>query len=164
MGGNGVFSCTMKNIIGSLLLGLLVISGGMLYGVEGDTKGYEDLGYVEWAALRYDYVQEVEALEKEIPDLRAAGMNDESIAKLLHEKRRDIGKKFKEKTKPSLREKIFERNVTKYGDKWGPTIEYLRGQGKSWDEIIESSYHPEGTDIIENRVSYGLGWLLSWFR
>jgi len=28
------------------------------------------------------------------------------------------------------------------GDKWGPTWQYLRKRGKSWDEIIEKASKP----------------------
>ncbi len=34
---------------------------------------------------------------------------------------------------------IHDRTVAVYGDPLGPTIEFLREQGKSWDEIIDGA-------------------------
>ena len=42
---------------------------------------------------------------------------------------------------------IYERNLNKYGDKLGPSIEYLRSKGNSWEDIIESAYRPGGEDL-----------------
>ncbi|MDN5205233.1 hypothetical protein QQ008_27870 [Fulvivirgaceae bacterium BMA10] len=41
-----------------------------------------------------------------------------------------------------MREKIYARNLEKYGDRLGSTIDWLRKQGKTWDEIIESASKP----------------------
>ena len=62
--------------------------------------------------------------------------------------RRDIGTKYKSKTPPEFLEKIYERNLRDYRDKLGPTIEELRKQGKTWEEIIESSSRPGGKDLV----------------
>ena len=37
--------------------------------------------------------------------------------------------------------------MEKYGDKLGPTIEYLRAQGKTWEQIIESATRAGGKDL-----------------
>jgi hypothetical protein len=42
---------------------------------------------------------------------------------------------------------IYARNVQKYGDKLGPTIDWLRSKGKSWDQIIESATRTGGKDL-----------------
>jgi hypothetical protein len=34
-----------------------------------------------------------------------------------------------------------------HGDPLGPTIDWLRAQGKSWEEIIESAMRPGGADL-----------------
>ncbi len=39
------------------------------------------------------------------------------------------------------------RNVAKYGDPWGPSVDWLRSQGKSWEDIIESSLRAGGRDL-----------------
>jgi hypothetical protein len=51
-------------------------------------------------------------------------------------------------SRPShLRTQIFERNLERYGDPLGPSIEWLRTQGKSWDDIIESALRTGGEDL-----------------
>lgn len=34
-----------------------------------------------------------------------------------------------------------------YGNPLGPTIEQLRAQGKTWEQIIESATRPGGEDL-----------------
>jgi hypothetical protein len=50
-------------------------------------------------------------------------------------------------TPPEMLSKIYERNLAKYGDKLGPSIEWLRARGKSWDDIIESAVRTGGKDL-----------------
>jgi hypothetical protein len=59
-------------------------------------------------------------------------------------RRREIGEQFKDLTAEPLRTQIFERNLERYGDPLGPSIEWLRTQGKSWDDIIESALRTGG--------------------
>jgi len=61
--------------------------------------------------------------------------------------RRDLGIKYKHLTPPDLLATIYRRNLIKYGDQLGPTIDYLRRQGKSWEDIIESASRPGGADL-----------------
>lgn len=42
---------------------------------------------------------------------------------------------------------IYHRNTQKYGDKLGPTVDWLREYGMSWDDIIESSTRTGGKDL-----------------
>jgi hypothetical protein len=37
--------------------------------------------------------------------------------------------------------------MNKYGDKVGPTIEWYRKAGRSWDQIIETASKPGGGDL-----------------
>lgn len=71
--------------------------------------------------------------------MRKAGASSESIAKALHAERRALGVEFKNLTPPDMLQKIYSRNIEKYGDKLGPSIDYLRGKGKTWENIIESA-------------------------
>jgi hypothetical protein len=50
-------------------------------------------------------------------------------------------------TPPEVLKTIYERNLAKYGDKLGPTIEWLRAHGKSWNEIIDSAVRVGGKDL-----------------
>jgi len=97
--------------------------------------------------LRQAYIQEVRTLKDTAAQLRAAGRTPEEIARTLHQMRRDLGIKYKHLTPPELLATIYQRNLTKYGDQLDPTIDYLRRQGKSWKEIIESASRPGGADL-----------------
>lgn len=108
-------------------------------------------------ALRHLYVKEVRALKSiylSAIDLNSLDETNPKDAELLeqfairmNEERRRIGVKYKNATPQTMLDQIYKRNLKKYGDKLGPTISYLRNvQGKSWREIIESSYTPGGRD------------------
>jgi RHS repeat-associated protein len=97
--------------------------------------------------LRQQYEDTVRAMGDRIPALREAGMTPEQIARLLHAERRALGIDFKNLTDPNLLERIHARNLEKYGDAFGPTIEWLRARGKTWEQIIESSTRPGGKDL-----------------
>ncbi|WP_143961161.1 RHS repeat domain-containing protein [Litoribacter populi] len=97
--------------------------------------------------LRAAYVSEVEGLKSQAHNLKAAGNSSEQIAKTLHSLRRDIGVRYKSLTPEDLLQQIYQRNQKKYGDKLGPSIDYLRQQGKSWDDIIDSATRPGGKDL-----------------
>ncbi len=99
-------------------------------------------------SLRRDYEKEVRNLEKLERQMKRQGKTNEEIARELSRKRREIGEKYKELTPKGIRDKIFERNREKYGDKLGPSIDDLRNQGKTWEEIIESSKRPGGGDLF----------------
>ena len=97
--------------------------------------------------LRQQYVDAVTGLANKVPQMRRAGMSSEQIARALHAERRALGVKYKDITDPKLLQQIYQRILKKYGDKLGPSIEWLRKQGKSWDDIIESASRPGGADL-----------------
>ncbi len=98
-------------------------------------------------ALRQQYVNEVKALSKKAENMRKAGLPSEKIARTLHADRRALGVKYKDLTPPAKLKEIHARNIKKYGDKLGPSIDYLRSRGKSWDDIIESASRAGGKDL-----------------
>ena len=74
-------------------------------------------------------------------------------AKILHELRRTIGEKYKNRTLGWLKKIIYCRNVKKYGDYLGPTHEKLSAQGKSDAQIIKSAARTGGQDLfLDNKV------------
>jgi RHS repeat-associated protein len=98
--------------------------------------------------LRQQYVEAVTALRSNIlPTMREAGMSSEQIARALHAERRALGEKFKNLTPPQKLQEVYERNLKRYGDRLGPSIEWLRKQGKSWEDIIESATKTGGQDL-----------------
>lgn len=114
----------------------------------------------EIPTLRYMYETQVRALANKVPGLRAQGFTDEEIARTLHKERRDLGIKYKGATPEYLRKQIESRNIQKYGDKYGPSIDYLRNKGLSWEEIIEKASTPGGGDIWYLRPVYYFGGFL----
>ncbi len=116
--------------------------GGGTGKVSGDGAKVEKL-----PPLRQAYVDEVNNLKDVVNNMREAGSNPEQIARRVHQMRRDLGVKYKNLTPPDKLAEIYARNIEKYGDKLGPSIEWLRAKGKSWDQIIESATRTGGKDL-----------------
>ncbi len=102
---------------------------------------------VEKPRLRQDYEKAVSRLAEKAKAMRTEGKSPEEIARVLHAERRALGEQFKTLTPPDALAAIYARNLAKYGDKLGPTIDWLRAHGKSWDQIIESASRPGGKDL-----------------
>lgn len=98
--------------------------------------------------LRQAYVDEVAGMPERIVALRRAGLDSEAIAREVSATRRALGVKYKDLTPPEELAKITARNIKEYGDPLGPTIDFLRNvKGKTWEEIIESSFRTGGKDL-----------------
>jgi hypothetical protein len=98
-------------------------------------------------ALRQAYVAEVAELRAAGESLKAAGADAQQLARVLHAERRAIGEEYKALTPVDKLTEIYQRNITTYGDKLGPTIDWLRNQGKSWEQITESAGRTGGKDL-----------------
>jgi hypothetical protein len=98
-------------------------------------------------SLRQKYVEAVKSLRKKADKMKEEGYSEEEIARSLHAERRSLGVKFKNATPPNELERIYKRNIEKYGDPLGPSIEYLRSHGKTWGQIIDSACRPGGKDL-----------------
>ena len=93
--------------------------------------------------LRRAYEEEVGNLAKRLEELKSQGKSWEEIAKELSPIRRELGVKYKDMTPPEILEQIYRINRGRYsGDPLGPTIEFLRSQGKTWEEIARSATRP----------------------
>lgn len=101
----------------------------------------------ELPPLRKAYIAEVQSLEEVSLAMRAAGATPEQVARQVHQMRRDLGVKYKDLTPKGKLAEIYERNIERYQDKLGPTIDWLRAKGKSWEQIIESAQRPGGKDL-----------------
>jgi RHS repeat-associated protein len=107
-------------------------------------------------ALRQQYESAVRALADKTTQMRAAGKSTEEIARSLSAERRALGEQFKAMTPPDALEQIYARNLERYGDRLGPTVEWLVEQGlrqgrsmeQIWESIIEKASRPGGGDII----------------
>ena len=101
--------------------------------------------------LRAAYEAEVQGLSKLAEEMKIAGSSPEDIARKLHGTRRELGIKYKSLTPDALLQEIYQRNIQKYGDKLGPSIEWLRNNNKSWEDIIKSSSRSGGKDLNFNK-------------
>jgi RHS repeat-associated protein len=108
-------------------------------------------GFKPGPALRQAYEAEVKGISSWVKAMRGQGATSEEIARTVHLQRRLLGVKYKDLTPPKLLETIYKRNMERYGDKLGPSVDWLRGKGKSWDDIIESASRPGGKDINFNQ-------------
>ena len=93
--------------------------------------------------LRQAYESEVAGLKAYGDELLASGMSEEQVARTLNQARRDLGIKYKNATPQPLRDYIYEVNMGRYGDKLGPTYDYMiKVKRKSNMDIIKSSSTP----------------------
>mgnify|MGYP000580842393 CR=1 FL=1 len=97
--------------------------------------------------LREQYEEQVQGLTRKAEQLEQEGIGIPAIATAMHAERRALGIDFKNRSAPEARDRIYERNLERYGDKLGPTLEYLVSDGKSWEDIIESAARPGGGDL-----------------
>ena len=113
-----------------------------------DETGPSEAGPHPAQNIRESYNSEVTGLSKLETQMRAQGKDNETIARTLHQARRDLGEKYKNLTPEAERERIYARNLREYKDRLGPSIEYLRNvRGKSWEQIIESAKRTSGQDL-----------------
>lgn len=94
------------------------------------------------ARLRAAYEAEVVALRARADAMLAQGLPREEIARDIHARRRELATEFKLRTPEPARTRARARAERRYGDPLGPSIRFLRDQGKTWDEIIESATRP----------------------
>jgi hypothetical protein len=105
--------------------------------------------------LRQEYENKVRALESKAETMRKQGMSDESIARALHEERRQIGLEYKQITPEPLRDYIYEVNKGRYGDPLGPSFESLAEKYKgNYDAIIKGASSPN-SDVDKLLKGFG---------
>lgn len=91
--------------------------------------------------LRKEYEVKVAQLKELAIQLTKQGYNEEKIARILHAKRRELGKQYKHAAPPLLCEYIYYATKKKYGDPLGPSFDDLCKK-KSYAQIIASSSRP----------------------
>lgn len=92
--------------------------------------------------LRNEYELRVRQLAETAIQMRSAGIGIETIARSIHGARRALAARYKELTPEPIRAQLYERTFAIYGDRIGPTFEFLTSKGKSWSQIIESAVRP----------------------
>ena len=109
--------------------------------------------------LRLEYEEKVRNLKDLETELRSKGLSEKEIAYTLHNKRREIGKVYKEAAPPLFQEYIYIATANKYGDPLGPTFEQL-AERKTYAEIIESSSRP--IEDLDNRLA--VDGFIEWYK
>ena len=99
---------------------------------------------------RLEYEKKVRELRSMPEKFKAEGYTEDQIARAMHEKRRELGRQYKEAAPPLLREYIYDATAAKYGDPLGPTYEMLRKK-KTCKQIIESASRP--IEDLDNRLT-----------
>jgi hypothetical protein len=100
------------------------------------------------ANLRLEYEQTVQNLRTQADKLIANGATEEQVARWAVEQRNTTIKNTYRDLTPPDQVAIYEaRNIEKYGNKLGPSVDQLREQGKTWQEIINSAARPGGGDL-----------------
>lgn len=102
------------------------------------------------SSLRLEYENKVYELRSMPEKLKEEGYSEDQIARAMHEKRRKLGRQYKEAAPPLFREYIYAATEAKYGDPLGPTYEMLK-ENKSCKQIIESASRP--IKDLDNRLT-----------
>ncbi len=75
------------------------------------------------------------------------GMPEEQVARWAIDRRNQLKDEYRGLTPPEKVPEMEARNMRRYHNPLGPTVEYLRTSGKSWREIIEGAARPGGQDM-----------------
>lgn len=109
--------------------------------------------------LRLEYEEKVHELSRLKDELFQSGLRVEEIARILHGKRRELGKIYKDAAPPLFREYILYATEQRYGDPLGPDFEALRKK-KTAEQIIESSIRP--IEDLNNRLT--VDGFVRWYK
>jgi hypothetical protein len=158
-GGQGQYCPDYLEITAFTITGLVLTSlaAEIAVGLPTEIQSLVATSAELWEVLklRYSYERAVRMLKSEVDRRLLKGFSLEDVARFAHQARRNLGITYKGQTPPELLQLIYARNIEKYGDKLGPSIEYLRyTAGKSWSEIIESATRPGGYDLYIKVILY----------
>ncbi|RVT96030.1 cell wall-binding protein [Rhodovarius crocodyli] len=93
-------------------------------------------------SIRARYEDAVRALRHRAAALLDQGVPVEQVARTLHAERLALASRFKELTPEAERRIVLARTMRAYGNPVGPSIDFLRARGKSWEAIIEGATRP----------------------
>jgi hypothetical protein len=83
-------------------------------------------------------------------ELRAKGIVEEEIARIMQQTRRDLGVKYKDLSAGLLKEYIYEVNKGRYnGDPLGGSFKFfMEKYNGNYQKIIEGSMRPNPVSIL----------------
>jgi hypothetical protein len=115
----------------------------------------------EFDTGRASYESEVRAIKDQAGKMIQDGYSLKEASEWASNQRMQLGIKYKNLTPPELLADIYKRNIEKYGNQFGPSVEDLLRQGKTYEEIIDSAATPGGQDIVPQlrwRIMVGAKW------
>lgn len=81
------------------------------------------------------------------------GKTGEEISDKASQMKKNIEIQYKDFASPESVEEISQRNIIRYGDQFGPTVEWYRSKGFDCEQIIEKSLRCDGSIIKFNKYS-----------
>ncbi len=90
-------------------------------------------------ANRADYIAEVTALAARAIAMRADGIDEETIARLLVAERNRLKSQFRSNDPAPIVALMEARNLAKYGDPVGPGPEWFFNRYGTWSAVIEAA-------------------------
>jgi hypothetical protein len=99
------------------------------------------------ANLRLEYEQASRDLLTQAQRMQASGMSEEQVARWAVDRRNQLKIEYRELTPPEMLMNIEARNMEKYRNPLGPSVDQLRSTGKSWQQIIDGAARPGGQDL-----------------
>ena len=111
--------------------------------------GWSATGSTRCAAVqagRLEYEAAVTALSGKATSMASQGMTAEQIARALMPNDGLSGYSLRT-LRLQISSRKSTRNLAEYGDKLGPTVDWFRAKGRTWEQIIESACRSGGKDL-----------------
>lgn len=93
--------------------------------------------------MRAAYVAAVRALAGEADASLALGCSEEQVAREISARRRALRRHYLSVTPEPWKTRLMVHSQAQYdGDPLGPTLDWLRGRGYSWRQILDAASRP----------------------
>ena len=76
-----------------------------------------------------------------------SGKTGEELGRAMNAERLKLEEQFRRGLRPEILAEIEQRQLSQYGNKLGATLEWLREQGKNWEQIAQGAMKPGGRDM-----------------
>jgi RHS repeat-associated protein len=117
-----------------------IFAESAFFGIVGYKKS---VAWLQWwsknRAIRQSYNTLLNQILAEVSIMKKAGKSEKEIAERLVKLRNEAKATERAKMDPRDVAELEKRNIEKYNDPLGPTVEYLTNKGKTYGEIIESA-------------------------
>lgn len=102
---------------------------------------------ISYDVRRIAYEADSRGLSNTVDAMRASGASEEIIARWAVDERNALKLQYRDISPPDFVAAAEARNVEKYGNKLGPSVEQLRQKGLSWTDIANGAARPGGQDF-----------------